>query len=323
MYKLKLAGYTVLFCVSFACCRQAHAWGCEGHQTVALIAWNNLTPTVAKKVESILAAGPIDKNLKRWCGENNLLPIADSATWADDVRDVLKDTATYHFVDIPLGAKRDSFDLEALCKSTKGCVVDALAQYISALRSEQDPSKKADALRFVIHFVGDIHQPLHDADDSDRGGNCVPLAYMNNQPKAAGPGDYNPNLHHIWDTEMVKATMKNQHATTVGEFADTLSKKYQANLSAWQQSHNPADWAWDAHAFAETVSYGKLPVQVPVEAKGHIESCKDNNQVSERRNALHETVQSEYEDAAEPIIAEQLARAGFRLASVLNTVLGQ
>jgi hypothetical protein len=151
----------------------------------------------------------------------------------------------------------------------------------------------------------------------------VPLAYMNTQPRAAGAGDYNPNLHHIWDTEMVKATMKNQHATTVGEFADTLSNKYQANLSAWQQSQNPVDWAWDAHAFAETLSYGKLPVQVPVEAKGHIESCTDNNQVSERRNALHETVQSEYQDAAEPIIAEQLAKAGFRLASVLNSVLGQ
>lgn len=323
MCRLKLAGYGVVFCIFFAFCQQAHAWGCEGHQTVALIAWKNLNPVVAKRVDSILAASPIDKSLKRWCGVNNLLPIADSATWADDVRDVQKDTAPYHFVDIPLGAKRDSFDLEALCKSTKGCVVDALAQYISSLRSEQDPAKRADALRFVIHFVGDAHQPLHDADDSDRGGNCVPVTYMNTIPKEAGAGDYNPNLHHIWDTEMVQATMKSQHAATVDEFADYLSKKYQANLAEWQKSQNPVDWAWDAHALAETISYGKLPVHVPIEAKGHIESCTDNDKVSERRNALHENVQSDYQQAAEPIIAEQLAKAGFRLASVLNGVLGQ
>jgi hypothetical protein len=273
-------------------------------------------------VQAILASSPIDKNLKRWCGNTGLPGIADSATWADDVRGLLPNTAAYHFVDIPLGSNRSSFDLAALCQATKGCVTEALTQYISALKNEKDPAKQAEALRFVIHFVGDVHQPLHAADDSDRGGNCVPVDYFDRKSSETANGNYSPNLHDIWDTALIRSMLKEQHMT-VEEFADHLIKTYRQRIAGWQQDQNPENWAWDAHSLAESVAYYELPVQVPIENQGHIRSCTDNNEVSKRRAALGEHVGQVYQTAAEPTIREQLAKAGTRLAAVLNDTLGK
>src|SRR5258708_19813415 len=85
-----------------------------------------LNSLAAEKVDSILTAFPIDKNLKRWCGITGLPAIADSAAWADDVRggEVYKDTAAYHFIDIPLGVQRGSYHLKSLCQQTKTSITE-------------------------------------------------------------------------------------------------------------------------------------------------------------------------------------------------------
>src|SRR5258708_1889062 len=330
MIRFKLICCVFVLLCSTLFCQQAHALGCEGHQMVALIAMTQLNSLAAQKVHSILTAFPIDKNLKRWCGITGLPAIADSATWADDVRggEVYKDTAAYHFIDIPLGVQRGSYDLKALCQQTKGCITEALDHYVNALKNEKDPAKLAEALRFVIHFLGDIHQPLHDADDSDRGGNCVPVDYFERKSHEGGissgapNGNYAPNLHDIWDSAIIRDMLKKQQMTVEG-FADYLTRMYKQRMAAWQQDRNPEDWAWDAHFLAESVAYYELPVQVPIEDKGHIASCLDNNQVSKRRAALGEQIGEVYQMAAEAVIREQLAKAGFRLAIVLNDALGK
>src|SRR5579885_3812374 len=78
------------------------------------------------------------------------------------------------------------------------------------------------AARFVIHFLGDIHQPLHSSNNGDRGGNCVPLKYLRRNPHQ-WHGSYSPNLHHIWDTELVEYDMQGADPR---ELAETLEGKF-------------------------------------------------------------------------------------------------
>ena len=136
----------------------ASAWGCKGHQTVAYLAEKNLTPEALKMVNDILKAHPIDPTLKRWCGNDIFDLMADAATWPDDVRAQYKNDA-WHYIDIPRQAEKGP--LAKYCGS-QGCVTEAITEQVAILKDKSaDPAKRADALRFIIHFVGDLHQPMH------------------------------------------------------------------------------------------------------------------------------------------------------------------
>src|SRR3954451_19346907 len=80
---------------------QAQAWGCEGHQIVALIALKHLQPQVASHVNAILAASPVSLTLRHFCRTSGLPPMAEIASWADDLRSEQPETGPYHFVNIP------------------------------------------------------------------------------------------------------------------------------------------------------------------------------------------------------------------------------
>ena len=108
----------------------AHAWGCKGHQTVALIAEKHLTPEAKELVFSLLSANPVDPQVKRYCGTAVTDPLGDAATWADDVRGDRKN-GPWHYIDIPRGAPRDQ--LASFC-GKEGCVTSALAEQAAILR---------------------------------------------------------------------------------------------------------------------------------------------------------------------------------------------
>ena len=146
----------------------AHAWGCEGHQVVALLAEMHLTPHALEMAKQILADGPIDPNLSRFCKQGGADPLADASTWPDDIRGQRPETAPWHYVDVPLGTTQR--DVEKFCDPKEGCVTRAILDQLAILREEKsDPQKRADALRFLIHFVGDLHQPLARLDQQRRG----------------------------------------------------------------------------------------------------------------------------------------------------------
>ncbi len=298
----------------------AHAWGCEGHQIVALIALKHLQPQVAAQMNAILTAAPIAADLRRYCRNSGLPPAADAATWADDYRLIQPDTAPYHFIDIPLSAARDKYDVAPLCQ--QGCVVDALNKYTQTLKTSTDPKARADALRFIIHFVGDVHQPMHDSTNGDRGGNCLPVSYDDEAAHVTNPQheDYFPNLHGVWDTEMIQGLL-GDHDMTVEQFADYLNDRYQPRLRAWN-SGQPLDWAWEGHDLA-LHAYRSLPVNVPHDSAVQVPSCADNNNVGNRLAALHIDLGERYENANRPIVEEQLTKAGVRLAGLLNTTLAR
>ncbi len=164
--------------ISLFNCPRVLAWGCDGHQTVALIAKQNLNAHALAMVNQILTDNPIDPSIYRFCRPIVTDPMVDAATFADDYRDKHPETAAWHFIDIPRGAAKGTYVCDA-----SGCITLALAAQIKILQTPGSaPADQALALRLIIHFAGDIHQPLHCTTNNDRGGNCVPTTFFGKLP---------------------------------------------------------------------------------------------------------------------------------------------
>jgi hypothetical protein len=297
----------------------AWPWGCEGHETIALIAGPQLTPHARKMVDELLQPSPIDPRLERSCRiTGNVL--ADASTWADDVRhdptSRLARTGVWHFIDIPRAATAG--DVDRFCPRAAGCIVTAIDAQLATLRKpHSDRQHAAEALMLLIHLIGDLHQPLHCSTNNDAGGNCVPVTYFGIAPQLSADhpeeGMYQPNLHSVWDTSIIRRILKHRSA---GWFADVLQRRFAAQIETWQRM--PVDlraWAWESHRIAEQTAYGQLPVAIPIASPRRGVRC---DEVSRKMLALHERLGQRYQDAATPVIEEQLAKAGVRLAMVLN-----
>jgi len=232
--------------------------------------------------------------------------IASAATWADKFRDSDRDTTqrhylktrAWHYIDIEL----DRPDLDEACfrhpartigsKASEGpaddCILDKIDEFRAELRSPTTGAEERRlALQFLLHLVGDLHQPLHAADNHDRGGNDV---------RVKGAGSSPGNLHHYWDTVFV---------TRLGTRADDVSRELIAGISdddrrAWSGG-SPADWAKESFQIARNHVYGPLQ-----HAGGPPRPI---------------TLDARYEADAGNIVAGQLQRAGLRLARLLNDAL--
>lgn len=268
----------------------------------------------------ILADGPISPNLSRYCKELNLDAFANASTWADDERQIQPDTAPWHFINIPRGAPQSS--LSEYCQQTNGCITSALAAMVAILKDgNSTPQARADALRYVIHFVGDIHQPLHATNNNDRGGNCVPVAFFGKAPHESNKTSesYSPNLHAVWDVNIIDQFSNDE---TPQQLADELNSKFHARELAWQsETPNFEKWAWESHELAERIAYGRLPAKIAIEAPvPELESCSGDNHISTRMLQLNEDLEADYQNAAGPVVEEQLAKAGIRLAALLDSI---
>lgn len=311
----------VIFAAAFALvisgAPAAHAWGCKGHQTVALIAENHLTPEAKQMVQKLLGDNPIDPKLKRWCGNATSDLMVDASTWPDDVRNDRKN-GPWHYIDIPRGKHKGS--LEEYC-GTEGCVTRAIEEQRAILKDKSaDPVKRAEAIRYLVHFVGDMHQPLHAISNADNGGNCVPVKYFHHEP-LSNPlhqerEDFSPNLHQVWDTEIIERDMEvsNPH-----RYADELDEKLRAQSAAWEAAGIHVDaWAWESHERAETAVYGAFPERIDIEPDMKPKSCADNNHMGKRMFEKHLAIGEAYQNNAAKAAETGLAEAGVRLAMILN-----
>jgi hypothetical protein len=292
---------------------EAHGWGCRGHETVAALAEKHLTSEARQALFALLTANAIDPQLKRFCGDVGLDAFVDSATWADDERGKLPATAPWHFIDIPLGVKQGS--AKNFC-GAGGCVLQAITDQLAILKYKNAPgTKRAAALRFIIHFVGDLHQPLHATTNDDRGGNCVPVKYFTRSPHVRN-NSYTPNLHHVWDTEIPESEMQGADAT---EFADRLDTEFADSFTAWQQGGMQLEiWAWESHDHAVETAYGALGKPIVPEPDAPVNSCTDDNNIGQRMLHRHIVIGTIYRDQAAAVADERLAQAGIRLALILN-----
>ncbi len=296
---------------------RTHAWGCQGHYITALIAEKHLTPHARAMVAQILDAGPIDPTLLRYCKEAIADRFADSSTWADDQRSIHPSTAGWHFIDIPRGARSGS--ISPYCPESTGCVTAAIVDQLVLLHNpDTTPSRRADALRYIIHFIGDIHQPLHTTSNNDRGGNCVPVDFWGRAPVETNVQmeSFLPNLHSIWDSDLITEYAGTR---TPQQLAEDLDSEFKQQIPPWLSgSRDPHVWAWESHEVAEQVVYGLLPNKITIEKPVKVSSCADDEHIALRMLNLKEKIAADYEKAATPIVSEQLTKAGARLAAVLN-----
>lgn len=297
----------------------AWGWGCTGHQVVAVIAEEHLNPHARDMVAQILAAGPMDPALRRYCGANALDAFVDSSTWADDQRSIQPDTAGWHFIDIPRGVAKG--DIAPYCPPASSCITRAIDDQMAILRNNNASAQaRADALRYIIHFFGDLHQPLHATSNDDLGGNCVPVSFFGSAPQVKNvvKESYAPNLHGIWDTDILERFADGQ---TPQQFAGEMGIRFKAQIPGWLRERvDVVSWAWESHQIAEDRVYGILPNKVATETPVEVNACSDDQHISTRMLNLHEQVGADYQAAAESVIQEQLTKAGIRLAAALNAV---
>lgn len=160
----------------FTMSTSSHAWGVEGHQVIALMAQPQLTPAAKAEVDRLLALEP---------GET----LVSISTWADEHRNPT--TGAWHYVNFSRGTC--TYEAPRDCPDGQ-CVVEAIQKQLGVLRSGAAAEKRLNALKYVVHFVGDIHQPLHAGYQDDKGGNKY-------QVQAFGKGS---NLHALWDSGLIK-----------------------------------------------------------------------------------------------------------------------
>ena len=179
--------FALVLCV--AAPQNCWAWGREGHRLTALVAEKYLTPETKAQIVELL-------------GKETLVGIAP---WADEYRASHPETAPWHYVDIPKGAKFDrSRDCPVSEKDPKSpwrdCVTDRILFFEGRLGDTSlAPAERAIALKFLVHFIGDIHQPFHAYGD-DRGGNGISVTFLG----SAMCGTYKCNLHGVWDDSILE-----------------------------------------------------------------------------------------------------------------------
>jgi len=312
MKRMALYAMVLIAAAGLASAPAAQAWGCKGHQTVALIAEKHLTPEAKQMVQTLLNGNPIDPALKRYCGDATRDAMADASTWADDVRSQAKN-GPLHYIDIPRGARRAP--LSEFC-GKDGCVTKAIEDDLAVMKDKNtDAAKRAEAMRYLIHFVGDLHQPLHATTNSDEGGNCVPLKYFRRKVHEHNHG-YSPNLHSLWDTAIPERDME---GADPAEYAETLEEAFAPQIEGWRKAGiHVEEWAWESHEYGEKSVYGELAPKISIEPPVAVQSCTDDNDIGERLLSLHIAASTAYQEKAGPVVEERIAKAGVRLAMILN-----
>ena len=264
------------------------AWGSEGHETIAYIASNFVSATVKTKTQQLLNDTSAD-----W--------LANVATWADSYRytSAGRWSEPLHFIDANDNPPSScSVDYTRDCGSS-GCVVSAITNYTARVADKSlSAADQAEALKFIVHFLGDIHQPLHD-ENLEVGGNDIKVSF----------GSEQTNLHAVWDTNMIEkfagsSTLPHAEAlakTLTGAIKSgnytTLSKTWTKGMDVSAAQDSAMLWASDANKYVCSVV---IPNGVP---------AVDGKDLS-----------GAYYTSAMPTIEELLARAGYRLGAWLNLI---
>ncbi|OAP38449.1 hypothetical protein AU381_23060 [Sinorhizobium glycinis] len=256
----------------------AFAWGQEGHSIVAEIAQRRLTASAAEMVSTLLGSG---------------VSLGSISTWADDVRGERPKTYNWHFVPMPIG--QSDYDPQRDCKldPEKGdCVIAEIARAQKEMYCASEDLARTEALKFLVHFVGDLHQPSHTVLE-DLGMNRHAVTTRIGGETCGNACEFHrlksedENLHTVWDSTLIK-----RQVYSWGAYVDRLEASWlkTADVTA-EQAGNPASWAVETHKIAQTV-FAETPA--------------------------NHFLDDPYFDKQIPVIDKQLGRAGLRLARLLN-----
>ena len=254
------------------------AWGVIGHQVVVRIALSQMTSEAKTLVGDLL-------------GDEDPVEVS---TWADEVRRDRPETYNWHFVNIPYAA--EAYVAERDCRETASgdCVIGALARERRALANRSlARGARAEALRFLLHFVGDLHQPLHSIDNRDRGGNDVMVQVEGYVQPPDQP--FRLNLHAVWDGVLIDA-----RGLDAESYARQLIDRLAAEDLGDGDTIDVVGWAVEAHDVGRRDVYAFRGFQPGAPAAGPV------------------VLDATYQRAAQAAVDRQLMRAGVRLARILN-----
>jgi hypothetical protein len=264
------------------------AWGPQGHHTVGAIA-DRLLTTQAHALVTQLLTGDLDKfgNLS---GRTTLEAVS---VWPDELHGTPAARATWHYDDVPVcgSAPKARYCPDGQCNSEQlKRLIGVLADPHAALRDRNE------ALKWIVHLVGDIHQPLHAADNADRGGNRVQVALSGVRTRGR------ENLHRAWDSDLVRIALHARNRQQTPDDIDALAAEARGLVNEAGQG-SPDQWAFESNNLARNVAYhypgfacGSTPQEIVV-------------------------LDGDYQAEAQEIVRERLLLAGGRLANLLNSTL--
>jgi nuclease S1 len=200
----------------------AYSWGPQGHRVVGTIAESNLAPEIKKNIVE----------------EFNINNLADIANWADKIRRNRKQENPWHYTNIKEGEW--TYVVSRDCPK-RNCVVEKIKEFSAVLANIELPLKRRKiALKYLVHFVGDVHQPLHLGNRKDRGGGKIRLDYLGR----------NVTLHYLWDGGLIDWKRKN-----LLKYAKHLNAQLQdLEKSKWLHSKVNA-WANESRSLALKYAY--------------------------------------------------------------------
>lgn len=202
------------------------SWGFKGHRAVATIAQKHLTSNTAYVVSAFLK------------GEN----MAEVSTWADENRNPT--SAPWHFLNLPLGLNHEQF-VQAVQQGDNNVYTAILKVEATLKDNSSSADQKNEALKYLIHFVGDAHQPMHVSRKEDKGGNTIQVRF----------DDKGTNLHALWDSKLI------DHE---GLSEEDIARKYDTatadEVKQWQ-ADSPMEWIWESYQISSELYAGVKPGQ--------------------------------------------------------------
>jgi hypothetical protein len=282
---------TITMLVVFAAAGTALAWGPDGHRAVCEIAYLHLDKAHKKEVNRLASKMHVPHGVAKPTS------FAQGCTFPDEVRHMPGDAFAkyqafneWHFFNVPRTTKTIASD--AGCNDN--CVLHGIDFHTNALANATNDQDRAEALLFLGHWVGDLHQPLHISFEEDRGGNDI---------KPIDGGLYTSRtLHSVWDSGII-ANGENQNGWKA--FADALNKK----ITAAEKT----SWLGGSHVEWANESY-----QITINPD--VEYCKENagNTSCDPLPGHSRTLKKPYQDEFEPDVETRLEKAGIRLADIIQ-----
>jgi len=270
------------------------AWGGLGHITTAFIASHFVSNTTQAHFQELLRNDEPDY-------------LAGVATWADSIRYTSwgRFTKNFHFIDAHDNPPEScNVDFERDCKES-GCVISALANYTQqSLDTRISEWQRAQAAKFVIHFVGDLHQPLHN-EDVALGGNRIHVLWDGRKY----------NLHHVWDSSIAEKWIGGLHGSPY-----LLAKKWANQLTV---EITDGKFAEEKDAWLKDLEF-EDPVATAMAWSRECNTYVCTHVFPEGPKAIvGQELGGAYFEAAGPVVEKQVARAGFRMAAWLGRIAAE
>jgi hypothetical protein len=256
---------------------------------VGAIADRLLTPASRAAVAQLLA-----DDLDKFGNPSGRTTLEAVSVWADELHGTEAARPRWHYDDTPICGSEPK---ASYCPDGQ-CNTEQLKRLIGVLADARAaPRERNEALKWIVHLVGDIHQPLHAADNGDRGGNLVQVALVGVRTRGR------ENLHRVWDSDLVRLALQVRSRQQPPRNIDALAVEAR-KLTAEVGQGSPDSWAVESNNLARNVAYrypgfecNKVPPGIVI-------------------------LEEAYQQQAKVVVRERLLLAGGRLATLLNQTLG-